>query len=174
MLYLYVKAFHLVFVITWFSGLFYIVRLFIYVAEANEKKSPEKEILQQQLLLMTKRLWLIITWPSAIITLLLGLRLLLVIGWQDWFLWKAIFLVGLYAYHFSLHRIYKQQQRKIFFYTPQQLRLWNEVATIFVFAIVLIAVLKNAWNMLYGLCGLLLLVMVLWIAIRLYQRYRKG
>ena len=66
-LYNYLKSLHLIFVITWFAGLFYIVRLFVYQIEANEKSSPEKEILQKQYKIMTYRLWYIITWPSAIL-----------------------------------------------------------------------------------------------------------
>src|SRR5437667_12189095 len=66
-LYNYIKSLHLIFVITWFAGLFYIVRLFVYQIEANDKPSPEKEILQKQYKIMTYRLWYIITWPSAVL-----------------------------------------------------------------------------------------------------------
>jgi putative membrane protein len=65
--YNYLKSLHLIFVITWFAGLFYIVRLFVYQIEAAQKPSPEKEILQKQYKIMTYRLWYIITWPSAIL-----------------------------------------------------------------------------------------------------------
>jgi len=65
--YPYIKALHLIFVVTWFAGLFYIPRLFIYHLEALEKPSPEREILAKQFRLMTRRLWYIITWPSAIL-----------------------------------------------------------------------------------------------------------
>ena len=60
----YIKSLHLIFVITWFAGLFYIVRLFVYQIEAYDKESPAKEILGDQLKIMAKRLWYIITWPS--------------------------------------------------------------------------------------------------------------
>ena len=65
--YNYIKSFHLIFVITWFAGLFYIPRLFVYQIEAFHKPSPDKEILGKQLKIMAKRLWFIITWPSAIL-----------------------------------------------------------------------------------------------------------
>ena len=64
--YNYIKALHLIFVITWFAGLFYIPRLFIYHIEATQKTASEQKILSEQLKLMSKRLWYIITWPSAI------------------------------------------------------------------------------------------------------------
>ena len=74
--YLYLKGFHIIFVVTWFAGMFYMPRLFIYNTEANEKEEPAKSILHEQFLVMMKRLWYGITWPSAIITLLLGLTLI--------------------------------------------------------------------------------------------------
>ena len=63
----YLKALHLIFMVTWFAGLFYIVRLFIYHVEADKKEDPEKTILTHQFKLMEKRLWYGITWPSAIL-----------------------------------------------------------------------------------------------------------
>ncbi|MFT5985892.1 MAG: putative membrane protein, partial [Planctomycetota bacterium] len=65
--YNYLKSLHLIFVITWFAGLFYIVRLFVYQIEAQSKESPAREILSEQYKIMTKRLWYIITWPSMIL-----------------------------------------------------------------------------------------------------------
>ena len=94
--YQYIKALHLIFVITWFAGLFYIPRLFIYHIEATQKPEPEKSILANQLKLMTKRLWFIITWPSAILASLFAFLLLhLAPGWlsQDWMLVKLGFVV---------------------------------------------------------------------------------
>ena len=71
-MYLYIKALHIIFIVTWFSGLFYIVRLFIYNTEAKEKTEPEKSILQKQFSTMINRLWLGITWPSAVLTFIFG------------------------------------------------------------------------------------------------------
>ena len=77
MSYLYLKALHIIFVVTWFAGLFYIVRLFIYHTEALAKNEPERSILSDQLAIMTKKLWYIIAWPSAVITLIMGVSLLI-------------------------------------------------------------------------------------------------
>ena len=68
MAYLYIKALHIIFITTWFAGLFYIIRLFIYYKEAEDKEEPAKTILKNQYLLMSKRLWYIITWPSAVLS----------------------------------------------------------------------------------------------------------
>ena len=109
-MYDYIKSLHLIFVITWFAGLFYIPRLFVYQIEANQKPSPEKEILGKQLKLMAKRLWYIITWPSAILATLFAIWLLILQpGWleQGWMQVKLGFIVLLFLYHFKCHQIFK-------------------------------------------------------------------
>jgi putative membrane protein len=175
MTYLYVKALHIIFIVTWFSGMFYIVRLFIYNTEANEKGEPEKSILQRQFNIMIKRLWLGITWPSAVLTLIFGPWMWYMYGHLDnWLGIKLCFVVGLYAYHFTLHRIYKQQSKGIFKYTSGQLRIWNEVATIFLIAIVMLAVVKQGMSLVWGLCGLVLLMVLLMSAIKIYKAIRTG
>jgi len=178
-MYEYIKALHIVFVVTWFSGLFYIVRLFIYNTEAYEKAEPERGILLQQFGIMIKRLWLGITWPSALLTLIFGPYMWLKVWYSatqlapTWLLVKLGFVLALYAYHMSLHVIYKQQAKGIFKYSSNQLRIWNEVATVFLIAIVMLAVVKQSMSWLYGLCGLLLLMVVLMSAIRIYKIVRN-
>lgn len=175
-MYYYLKALHIIFIVTWFAGMFYIVRLFIYNTEANEKPEPEKTILQRQFSIMIKRLWLGITWPSAIITLILGPTLWFhLYHWHldSWLAIKLCFVVGLYAYHLSLHAIYKQESRGTFKYTSTQLRVWNEVATIFLIAIVMLAVVKQSLSFIWGLLGLVLLMVLLMSAIRLYKMLRS-
>ena len=137
-MYNYIKALHIIFIVTWFSGLFYMVRLFVYHAEAAEKPEPERTILQKQFQLMLRRLWMGITWPSAILTLIFGPWMMILLGTiPTWLVIKLGFVVGLYLYHFSLQAIYRQQMRGVFRYSSQQLRIWNEVATIFLVAIVI-------------------------------------
>jgi protoporphyrinogen IX oxidase len=174
-MYLYVKALHIIFIVTWFSGMFYIVRLFIYNAEANEKAEPERSILKAQFTIMIKRLWLGITYPSAVLTLIFGGSMWYLLGvTPDWLVIKLGFVVGLYAYHFSLDAIYRQQSKDIFRYSSQQLRIWNEVATIFLVAIVMLVVVKENMSVVYGLLGLFLFVIVLMSAIKLYKLIRKN
>lgn len=123
-MYNYIKALHIVFIVTWFSGLFYIVRLFVYNTEAGEKNEVEKNILRSQFSIMIKRLWLGITWPSAILTLVFGPWLWILLDvLPGWLLVKLFFVAGLYAYHFTLHAIYKQQMNGVFKYSSQQLRI---------------------------------------------------
>ena len=179
-MYLYLKALHIVFIVTWFSGLFYIVRLFIYNTEAAERGEPEKSILQKQFRIMIKRLWLGITWPSAVLTLILGPWVMLQGNWHKalddqqgrWLLIKLLFVTGLYAYHFTLNTLYKQQMQGVFKYTSQQLRIWNEVATIFLIAIVMLATVKQSLSFLWGLIGLIGFIIILMSAIKIYKNLR--
>ena len=172
--YFYIKALHIIFVITWFAGLFYMVRLFVYSSEANLKSEPEKSILFRQLALMQNRLWYIITWPSAILTLIFGGWLWYLYGsLPTWLLVKLCFVLGLFLYHLSLHAIFSQQAKGIFKYSSQQLRMWNEVATLFLVIIVMLAVVKQMLSVAWAVAGMIAFAVVLMIAIKLYKKYRK-
>ncbi|HZF65069.1 MAG TPA: CopD family protein [Chitinophagaceae bacterium] len=173
-MYNYIKALHVIFVVTWFAGMFYIVRLFIYHTEAAEKPEPDRGILQQQFAIMIKRLWLGITWPSAVLTSILGPVLWSMLNsLPQWLAVKLIFVLGLYLYHFSLHILYKQQLKGFFKFSSQQLRIWNEVATIFLVAIVMLAVVKQSLSFFWGLMGLLGIIIILMSAIKIYKNLRK-
>jgi putative membrane protein len=173
-MYNYVKALHIIFIVTWFSGLFYIVRLFIYNAEAAQRAEPERSILQRQFAIMIKRLWYGITWPSAILTLIFGPWLLYMMGSIPLWLWiKLFFVLGLYGYHFSLQVIFRQQMKGNFRVSSQQLRIWNEVATIFLVAIVMLVVVKESMSWAWGLTGLAVFVALLMSAIGVYKQLRN-
>lgn len=176
-MYNYIKALHISFIVTWFSGLFYMVRLFVYNTEAAAKPEPARSILQNQFNLMIRRLWFGITWPSAVLTAIFGPWLLLLMGTVPAWLWiKLVFVLGLYGYHFSLHALYRQQAKGVFRFTSGQLRIWNEVATIFLVAIVMLAVVKENMSWAWGLIGLVLFVIILMSAIKIYKviRLKKG
>ena len=173
-MYNYIKALHIIFIVTWFCGMFYIVRLFVYNTEAGEKGEPEKSILQKHFNIMIKRLWFGITWPSAIATLIFGPLLWIQLGvLPEWLVIKLFFVAGLYAYHFTLHAIYKQQAKGIFKYSSQQLRIWNEVATVFLIAIVMLAVVKQNMSVVWGLVGIIAFVVLLMSAIKIYKNIRE-
>jgi len=161
---------------TWFAGLFYIVRLFIYHSEALEKEEPDRSILSRQLAFMSKKLWFIITWPSAILNLIFGLSLLIVRpGWlqQPFMYIKLGFVFLLFLYHFACHGIYLQLQKGIAKYSSTQLRVFNEIATIILFAVVFLIVLKNQLSWVWGTLGLISFVVILMVAIKLYKRLRE-
>lgn len=172
-MYSYIKALHIIFIVTWFSGLFYMVRLFIYHTEAAEKPEPAKSILREQFRIMIRRLWMGITWPSAILTLIFGPWMWIMMdALPTWLVIKLCFVAGLYLYHFSLHIIYRQQMKGIFRFSSQQLRVWNEIATIFLVAIVMLVVVKQNMSWAWGLLGLFLFVILLMSAIKIYKIVR--
>lgn len=181
MAYQYIKALHIIFIVTWFAGIFYMPRLFIYNTEAAEKEEPIRSALHEQFSVMMKRLWYGITWPSAILTLIFGVILVFKGDWNNvlfenagrWLLIKLGFVLLLYIYHFSLHKIYKQESKLIFKYTSQQLRVWNEVATIFLVAIVMLATVKESLSLLWSLIGLICFVILLMSAVKLYKIVRQ-
>ena len=172
----YIKALHIIFVVSWFAGLFYIVRLFIYFAEAEEKEETAKSILQTQYKLMSKRLWYIITWPSAILASFFAFWMLylepsyLLMPWMHV---KLSFVLALYFYHAGCHKIFVQQQKGIVKYTSFKLRIWNEVATILLFAIVFLVVLKSTISWIWGVVGIILFGVLMMLGIKLYKNNRK-
>jgi len=174
-MYAYLKAIHIIFIVTWFAGLFYFPRLLIYDVEARSISEPAKSILVNQYRLMQKRLWYGITWPSMILTLILGPWLVESAGfmWSSrWLIVKLILVVGLIAYHFSLHYIMHSLRGDDLRFSSTFLRIWNEVATLFLVSIVFIVVLKNELDMIYGLLGLLGLILLLMAGIRVYKAVR--
>ncbi len=177
MIFEYIKSLHIIFVVTWFAGLFYIVRLFIYQTEAMAKPEAERLILKPQLDLMARRLWYIITWPSAVLTLIFGFWVLsyrwswLELGFMHA---KLGFVFLLYVYHLFCHVLFRELQNGKTRWTSTQLRMWNEASTLLLFAIVFLIVLKSTVDMIWGIVGLVGLAVVLMIAIRLYKKYRTN
>ncbi|MBB3123263.1 putative membrane protein [Mesoflavibacter sabulilitoris] len=174
--YNYIKALHLIFVVTWFAGLFYIPRLFVYQIEAYHKPSPDKEILGEQLKLMAKRLWFIITWPSAILATIFAIWLLILQPvWlkQPWMHVKLTFVVLLYIYHYMTHVYYKQLQKDEVKKTSNFMRLWNEGATFILFAVVFLVILKSAINWVFGVIGIVVLGVLLMLGFKIYKRIRE-
>jgi len=172
---LYLKALHLLFVVTWFSGLFYVVRLFIYHVEAEKEEDPAKTILQRQYKLMEKRLWYGITWPSMIATLIFGFWLAheSSLFLSPWFHVKLALVGGLVLYHLQCGKIYSQLAKDKIQYSASFLRIWNEVATLFLVSIVFLAVLKNTVSWVWGLVGFLTFALLMFLAIRIYKGIRE-
>ena len=173
--YLYVKSLHIIFITTWFAGLYYVIRLFIYYKEAEEKPEIEKNILLNQYKLMIKRLWYIITWPSAVLATFFAIYLLwLQPFWlkADWMLIKLIFVFALFVYHGSIQYMYNQIEKGYLKYSSFALRIWNEVATIILFACVFLVILKNAIGWIFGTLGIIGVSVFLMLGIKLYKNIR--
>lgn len=175
-MYQYVLAIHIIFVVCWMAGLFYIVRLFIYHTEAQDKPEPERTILSKQFEIMESRLWNVIAKPSMLLTILAGCTMLyLYPAWlkMPWIYIKLGFVFGLVGYHHICESKIKQMRNGVFKWTSSQLRLWNELATIFLFAIVFLAVKKDALSWVFGVVGIVSLGVILMIAVKIYKRYRE-
>lgn len=145
--YLIAKCIHIIFVVSYFAGLFYMVRLFIYHTEALEKEEPERSILHKQFSFMEERLWNIITVPALILMVLSGIYMFYVMQWvyftQGWMHVKLLFIAFLLWYHYYSWRIMKRLQAGQTTLTSVQLRMLNEVATIILFVVVFAVVLRG-------------------------------
>jgi putative membrane protein len=175
-MYRYILAIHIIFVVSWMAGLFYIVRLFIYHTEANDKPEAERIILQKQFEVMESKLWNIITQPAMILSVSAGLLMLYLnqsLLQTDWMWVKLGFVGGLLIYHMVCQNIISQLKRGKFWMTSTQLRLWNELATIFLVAIVFTVILKSAIDWIYGLLGLVAFAAIIMVAVKLYKKQRE-
>ena len=169
------KALHIIGFVCWFAGLFYTVRLFIYRVEARDRSPEARAVLEEQLALMTRRLWFGITWPSLIATVGFGSWLLYQYGlWSlSWVHIKLTLVSLLIVYHLISHGIYKQLKTGECKWSSKALRLWNEVATLLLVAIVFVAVYKQGMDALWGVLGFFGFAIVLMIGIKLYGKARK-
>lgn len=176
MAYLILKSLHLIFIVTWFAGLFYIVRIFIYQVESNSKAEPERSILLKEYKKNARPLWYGITWPSMILTVIFGTSLLFVnpaLLKMPFMHVKLTLVFLLILYHFSCHSIYKQLQNDIYKTTSMKLRIWNEVATLFLFSIIFVIVLRQFINWYYAIGGLVVLIGLTYWGIVAYKRKRE-
>lgn len=174
--YLYVLSVHIIFVVSWMAGLFYSVRLFIYHTEANDRPEIERDILQKEFIKIEHKLWNIITTPAMVLAVLAGISMICIrpgLLLTPWLHVKLSFVVLLLIYHFICQRIMKQMKNGVFKLSSFKLRLWNEVATVLLVAIVFTVVLKSAVDWLYGLIGLIIFSGVIMTAVKLYKNYRQ-
>ncbi len=174
--YRYVMSMHIIFMVCWFAALFYMPRLLIYHVEATLKPEPDKSILSDQLKIMQRRLWNAISWPSMILTFIFG-TWMLVLNWglliQPWFILKLVFVFLLSLYHLQTHFIFKKQQRDEIKWNSFTLRMWNEVATIFLFAIIFLVVPKPNSGWVWAALGLVLFILAIFSAVAIYKANRE-
>lgn len=175
MLYLYAKAVHIIFVVCWMAGLFYMPRLFIYHVEARNRDKRDYKVLHDQFIIMESKLWWIITTPAMCLTVLSAVVMLYInpgllkMGWMHI---KLFFVLSLIIYHFFSQKLMFRLKEERLDWSSGKLRLWNEIPTLILFAIVFIVILKSSFNWIYGFLGLVVLAVVLMILIKIYKRYR--
>ena len=167
-MFLYAKTFHIIFVVTWFCGLFYIIRLAVYHIEASEKDDAEKKILRRQFTIMGKRLWYGIAWPSCVFAIFFGMILLMYhLPLENWLIAKLIVVFLLLLYHIVCGIMMNKIWKNIRPYSSSFLRIWNEVATIFLVTIVSLAVLENIQKAFFMFFGIVILLGVVFALIRI-------
>lgn len=170
------KSLHIIFMVSWFAGLFYIVRLFIYHTEAQNKTELERTILSTQFIEMEKKLWWIITTPAMVLTLVFGFWMLFAnsaLLKLPWMHLKLSFVALLLVYHFVCQKILFDMKKGIFNWKSNGLRIWNEVATLALVAIVFLVEMQGSFNWIKGTIGFFAVAIGLMVAIKIYKRFRK-
>jgi putative membrane protein len=140
MLYLWVKALHVIFVIAWFAGLFYLPRLYVYHADATDAPSDAR------FKIMERRLYKLMTLAAAVAATC-GLALLwLESGWlrQSWLQVKLVLVIGLAVYHIWCGQLLSRFRDGRNRHSGRWFRWFNEVPTLLLFGIVVLAILKPA------------------------------
>ena len=172
------KALHVVGFVSWFAGLFYLVRIFVYYRESLDRPEEEKAILSKEFLAMQQRVYKIICNPAMMITWTAGLSMLYIHGLEwlrenYWMHAKLGVLVLLTIYHLWCKKQIKLNEQGISAYTPFQYRLLNEMPTLFLISIAFIAVFKNAVNYIYLIAGVVVFGGLLFLAAKAYKRIRN-
>ncbi len=173
------KALHIIGFVAWFGGLFYLVRMFVYHVEAFDRPQPERDILTRQFNLMEWRVYRIICNPAIVITWLFGATIIYLYGWEwlqvNWWLQvKLVLLLGLSVYHFYCKSIIEKLEQGERAFSSFQFRLMNEVPTLFLVLICVLAVFKNGFNVWYTLLGMIAFVVLLFVGAKLYKQSREG
>ncbi|SOE23303.1 putative membrane protein [Spirosomataceae bacterium TFI 002] len=174
--YLFFKALHIVGFVSWFAGLFYLVRIFVYHAETKDKPLEHRAYMQNEFSLMQSRAYKIIATPAMVITWTCGLVMLFsnpALLSQNWIRVKLVLLVILTGYHFFCRTIMKNQAAGIDKFTSFQFRLLNEFPTLFLVAIVLLAVVRDMLNFSYLFLGILAFGFLLFLAAKAYKKSRN-
>ncbi|WP_115126215.1 protoporphyrinogen oxidase HemJ [Synechococcus sp. GEYO] len=174
--YLWFKTLHIVGVVVWFAGLFYLVRLFIYHVEAEELEPELRVPFQQQYSLMEKRLANIITTPGMVVAVSMAICLLIAQpAWlqQGWMHAKLAFVAALLAYHAFCYRVMGQLQAGTFSWNGKQLRALNELPTLLLVIVVMLVVFKTQFPTSAATWFIVALVVFMAGSIQFYARWRR-
>jgi protoporphyrinogen IX oxidase len=174
--YLWFKAFHIVGIVAWFAGMFYLPRLFVYHAEANEQPEAVRIVLQQQYQVMEQRLYRIIMTPAMLLTLIMAAAMLITapdLLKETWLHVKLGLVLILVGYHHLCSRLMKEMAAGKFRFTGQQFRWFNEFPTVLFVIVVLLAVFKNNFPTSAASWGVFAMIVAMAAVIQLYARKRR-
>ena len=170
MLYTIIKALHIIFMVSYFAGVFYLVRLFVYYKDTDDFEEVKQKILREQYVFMARRLWNIIIIPAGLIMLISGITMIVLnfgLMKTPWFHLKLTFLVGLLAYHYWCWKKILQIKDLNLQNLPipnLKLRQFNEIATFILFLVVFTVILKSSvieywWQLILGFTAIVVLIM---------------
>ena len=172
---LYLKAFHVVGFVAWFAGLFYWLRIFVYLAESLDREAPAREILFEQFTRMERRVYAIIVVPGLVLTWACGVGMLIVnpayLG-EGWLQLKLGLLVGLAGFQAYAKTYIRRAEAAPAGLRSERLRLLNEVPTVFLLAVVLLAVLRNSLDAVAAFGIVATFIVGLGAGVRYYRGYR--
>ncbi|MEB3306731.1 MAG: protoporphyrinogen oxidase HemJ [Cyanobacteriota bacterium] len=174
--YLWLKTLHIVGVVVWFAGLFYLVRLFIYHREADSLEAPLREAFQAQYALMERRLMNIIATPGMVVALGCAAGLLLLNPlWirQGWMHAKLAVVLAVVLYHGYCYRLMADLQAARCPWSPGRLRALNELPTLLLVGAVMLVVFKNDFPTRAATWFLVALVVLMAASIQFYARWRR-
>lgn len=174
--YLWFKTLHIVGVVVWFAGLFYLVRLFIYHVEAEELEPDLSLAFKNQYGLMEKRLANIITTPGMIVAVSMAVGLLVAQPtWlqQGWMHAKLAFVAALLVYHWFCYRLMGQLQAGRCQWSGKQLRALNELPTLLLVIVVMLVVFKSQFPTSAATWFIVGLVVFMAASIQFYARWRR-
>ena len=175
--YLWFKSFHIIGVVVWFAGLFYLVRLFIYHVEVQTQKEEIREVFNKQYSLMEKRLANIITTPGMVLAVIMATGLLYMQPSylsQSWMQVKLLFVLFLLIYHFYCYRIMNQLNNNQFNFSGQQLRALNELPTLLLVVVVMLVVFKNQFPTSAASWLIFGLILFMAASIQFYAKWRRN
>ncbi len=176
MAYYWFKAFHLVGIVSWFAGMFYLPRLFVYHAEASEQPEPAQSILKSQYQIMEKRLYRIIMTPAMLLTVAMGVSLIVTepgLLHDTWLHVKLTCVAILLGYHHYCGRIMKKLAANECAMTGQQFRWFNEFPTVFFVIVVMLAVFKGNFPTSAASWSIFAMIVAMAAVIQLYARKRR-
>ena len=175
---LYFKAIHIFGFVAWFAGLFYLVRMFVYHVEADNEKELKRKILKEQFTLMQKRVFSIICNTAAILTWFCGISMIYLYG-MDWFKLntllhvKIVLLLILSGYHIYCGGIINKLEKGDFVMSAFSFRLFNELPSILLLAIVLLATLRSTSEFIGTLPYILAFMVSIYFIAKFYKKIRQ-
>ena len=172
--YHYFKALHIIFMVTWFAGVWFMGRMLIYHKDANKQPEDEKEPVLDLLIGAARRTWYIIIIPSMTITILLGSHMAVQSGAlrQGWFHFKLLFLILFILYNFYLNKLRKTLIKESCPLSTIKLRVLNEIPFLFLVIIVFTVYSRNFFSGIWAGGVLFGVSILIGFLVKLYKKRR--